>query len=231
MINRNFSDVILRLDGNTTRAVNKFVRHKNNKSYQVEFEESMQNGNSSKIFPFNQTDQRSNWLIGNAHYLSNPLLGRVSLNKQSLRKTMDGILNENNTYYTNNNNSVSKSIHFDTANENNYTNNRHFLIYKNKKDLKQDVVKQDSYKLNNNNTNNNTNERGKSVDETLVKKRNINNQANNKVFNNKPSNQVKLNKQNTNQENFVKVTSNKSNNKELNNPSQLNIVEFRNSIH
>lgn len=234
MINRNFSDVILRLDGNTTRAVNKFVRHNNNKSYQVEYEESMPVNNSSKIFPFNQTDKRSDWMIGNAHYLSNPLLGRVSLNKQSLRKTMDGILNENNAYYTNNNNSVSKSIHFDTANENNYTQNRHYLIYKNKNENKPDIFKVNSKITNNSNSNNNnnnyninTNERGKSVDETLTKKRNINNQGNNKAYI-KLSNQVELNKKNTkNQDKLNQLT---TNNKDPNNSQVNNIATFRDQV-
>lgn len=135
MNNRNFSDVMLKLDGNTTRAVNKFVKQQNNQSYVLEYEQNAdsynKNYNLKKHFPFNQTEKRSDWMIGNSHFLNNPLNGRKKLANQSLKKSLSGILSGENNYYSNNNDTTSKSIYFDTANENNIVNQKQILLYKN----------------------------------------------------------------------------------------------------
>ena len=110
MKNKNFSDVILKLDGNTCRAANKYTRKV---VYEYETKE--------KNFPFNTTDQRCGWQSNKEHYTNNPLNGEKKLANQTLRKSMEGIFQQN-SYYSNNNNSISKTFYQDDSNKYNSKN-------------------------------------------------------------------------------------------------------------
>lgn len=209
---KNFSNVILKLDGNTARAINKFVKHTNNTSFVVEQEEQLpaKNNPSKIIFPFNQTDIRSNWMIGNAHYLSNQLQGRKRLANQSLRKTLDGILSETNNYYNNNNESISKSIFFDTSNINNLTYKRHHLLYNEKF---------------NRSFNDSFEKHSKIINNQQTKETKENREKN--YYNKKP-NEYYANKGDfIDKDKYVKAVTNKNlNTNKSNNPNNSNIIDF-----
>lgn len=124
MKNKNFSNILTKVDGNTSKAAYNYMINKKNSSFVVEYnndQNSMKKTFSSYQFPFNQTEKRTDWLEGKQSYLKTNV-PKTKLHNQSLRKSMSGILDETNNYYTNDNKTVSKSIYIDDSNKLNICN-------------------------------------------------------------------------------------------------------------
>lgn len=119
MKNKNFSNILTKVDGNTSKAAYNYMINRKNNSLIVEYnndQNSMKKTFSSYQFPFNQTERRTDWLEGKQKYLESNV-SKTKLNNKSLRKSLSGILDETNNYYNNDNKTVSKSIYIDDSNK------------------------------------------------------------------------------------------------------------------
>lgn len=65
MKNKNFSNILTKVDGNTSKAAYNYMINRKNNSLIVEYnndQNSMKKTFSSYQFPFNQTERRTDWL-------------------------------------------------------------------------------------------------------------------------------------------------------------------------
>jgi len=92
---KNFSDVIIKLDGNTTRAVNKYVKKQKTSPIIYEYEDKA--NHSTKNYPFNQSSKDASWIkefkTSEKDFRFFPETGRKKFNIVN-KKTLDGIFTD-----------------------------------------------------------------------------------------------------------------------------------------